>query len=372
MERLVDVIPVVLSVAVGALTVGRGLSGQQLTIVPLGAWVGLLAFFVMSLALVTIWVEHLDERAAHGVFVGSWLSGMALVLTAPSAGWMATIVIYTALVSGYLLSTGWSIAVIALNTAAIAGGVALNAATFPQDLWISVVSASIYVLLQVSAVMFVWLYQRQTELRTSLEVANISLHATRELLAASTRSGERTRIARDLHDVLGHQLTALALELEVAAHTADPGTAQHIKRAQRTAKSMLTEVRATVGALRDCGESVQEALLRITNGVTAPQIDLTVDASSIRSPEVRTAVVLGVQEIVTNAIRHAKARTLRIDVRTESGSMIVIDASDDGIARDPILAGNGLTGMRERFESLGGSVHFSVAGGFRITAMVPA
>nr|WP_246232116.1 histidine kinase [Nakamurella aerolata] len=220
--------------------------------------------------------------------------------------------------------------------------------------------------------MFVWLYQRQIELRTSLEVANISLHATRELLAASTRSGERTRIARDLHDVLGHQLTALALELEVAAHTADPGTAQHIKRALRTAKSMLTEVRATVGALRDRGESVQEALLCITNGVTAPQIDLTVDASSIRSPEVRTAVVLGVQEIVTNAIRHAQARTLRVDVRTESGSMIVIDASDDGIARDPILAGNGLTGMRERFESLGGSVHFSVAGGFRITAMVPA
>lgn len=370
-ERLLDLVPLVLSAAVGAITVERAASGVRLTTIPLPLWVALLVVFASTLALTTIWVERLSEPTARGVFVGCQISAIALILTAPSAGWMAMITIYTALVSAYLLPRWGSALVVASNTAAILGGVALHAAAYPAGLSISIVTAGIYFVLQLSAVLFVWLYQRQIELRTSLEVANVSLHATRELLAASTRARERTRIARDLHDVLGHQLTALALELEVASHTAGPRATPHINRARHIAKTMLSEVRETVGALRDRGESVEQALSRITAGITKPRIELSVDATAIRSPEVMTAVTLGVQEVVTNAIRHAHAQTLWIDVRTDEDAVVVLEAKDDGIVRGPVVEGNGLTGLRERFESLGGSVRFTVANGFGVTARAP-
>ena len=65
------------------------------------------------------------------------------------------------------------------------------------------------------------------------------------------------------------------------------------------------------------------------------------------------------------------AQTLWIDVRTDEDAVVVLEAKDDGIVRGPVVEGNGLTGLRERFESLGGSVRFTVANGFGVTARAP-
>ena len=91
---------------------------------------------------------------------------------------------------------------------------------------------------------------RRPRSRHGLAAANAELEATRELLAQSVRLAERARIARDLHDLLGHHLTALSLNLEIASHKADGEARERIDTAQSVTKLLLGDVRGVVGALR--------------------------------------------------------------------------------------------------------------------------
>ena len=80
---------------------------------------------------------------------------------------------------------------------------------------------------------------------------NAELRATRSLLEETSRVNERTRIARELHDVLGHDLTALGLQLEVATHVAPDRAGAHVAKAQEVSARLLHNVRDVVGAMRD-------------------------------------------------------------------------------------------------------------------------
>ena len=94
------------------------------------------------------------------------------------------------------------------------------------------------------------LLAEETAARERLAAANAELEATRELLAQSTRIAERARIARDLHDLLGHHLTALSLNLEIASHLTEGDARVRVETAQSVTKLLLGDVRGVVGALR--------------------------------------------------------------------------------------------------------------------------
>jgi signal transduction histidine kinase len=218
------------------------------------------------------------------------------------------------------------------------------------------------------------LLAEETALRQSLAASNAELEATRELLARSARLAERIRIARDLHDLLGHHLTALSLNLEVASHKTAGEARERIATAQTVTKLLLGDVRAVVGSLRrDEGLDLPAALRKLADGIPRPRVHVEASpALAIDDPAVGEVVLRCAQEIVTNAVRHARAENLWIEVERSSQG-IRIRARDDGCGAAAIAHGHGLAGLRERVEQRGGAVSFDTAPGegFRVDALLP-
>ncbi|MGB6275527.1 MAG: histidine kinase, partial [Rhodococcus sp. (in: high G+C Gram-positive bacteria)] len=232
--------------------------------------------------------------------------------------------------------------------------------------------ASIYGALQVASALSVTAQLRQARLRRELAVAHAELRTASALLDDSSRADERLRIARELHDVLGHQLTALSLELEVASHQVPGPAREHVVRARTIARDLLGDVRATVGEVRSRTPVLGESLDRLVAQLPEPVVHLTVDPD-IRVDEARAVAVMRcVQEMITNTIRHANADEMWIEVTADPAGALSVSVRDDGRASADFEPGHGLQGIRERIEGLGGTVTFSVDRGFAVQATVPA
>ena len=218
--------------------------------------------------------------------------------------------------------------------------------------------------------------RQQAQAREEQRRLNAELRATRLLLAESARINERTRISRELHDLLGHHLTALSLNLEVAGHITEGQAQEHVRQAHTLAKLLLTDVREAVSQLRESGAIDLAAALRpLAERVPSLEIHMDMDDPlSVEDPERAHVLLRCTQEVITNAVRHAGARNLWIRVEREHGR-IVIDARDDGVGGEveDILPGNGLRGMRERLAQYGGELDVSArrGEGFHLRASLP-
>lgn len=217
--------------------------------------------------------------------------------------------------------------------------------------------------------------RQQTDAREEQRRLNTELRATRVLLAESARVNERTRISRELHDLLGHHLTALSLNLEVAGHLTEGQAQEHVHQAHTLAKLLLTDVREAVSQIRDSGAIDLAAALRpLTQQVPSLNIHLDIENPlNVEDPERAHVLLRCTQEIITNAVRHANARNLWIQVRRHSEGEVVIQAHDDGVGAEGIVVGNGLRGMRERLQQCGGELQIEThrGQGFRLRASVP-
>lgn len=217
---------------------------------------------------------------------------------------------------------------------------------------------------------------REAEARRELARVHLELQATQVLLAAREREGERLRIARELHDSVGHHLTALSLNLEAAAHTAkDTPSAEHLRRAREAARTLLSEVRGTVTALRDSPMPLLPALRALAEGAPGLTVHLGVpDSLSLESSEAAHTVFRCVQEVLTNTLRHAQARNLWIAIVPAEEGGVRVHARDDGRGTEEVRPGAGLTGMSERFTRLGGRVAWRAAAGkgLELEAWLPA
>jgi signal transduction histidine kinase len=206
--------------------------------------------------------------------------------------------------------------------------------------------------------------KQQAEAREEQRRLNAELRATRSLLADSARVGERLRISRELHDLLGHHLTALSLNLEVAGHLSDGKAQEHVRQAHTLARLLLTDVREAVSAMRGEERIDLEAALRtLIEGVPALEVSLDVESPlPVDDAECAQVVVRCTQEIITNAIRHAQAQRLWLRLARQ-GRELHLAARDDGVGSDAFTPGNGLSGMRERLKTVGGRVEVSTAPG---------
>jgi signal transduction histidine kinase len=188
------------------------------------------------------------------------------------------------------------------------------------------------------------------------------------------------RIARELHDALGHHLSLINVQASAALHRPDPErSAQALTTIKQTSKETLRELRATIGVLR--GETPAPAapppgLSRLYELVTAAgQTGLAIrtELTGTRPlpPDVDLAAYRIVQEALTNVTRHAGATTAVIRVRPD-GDEVLVEIEDDGTGR-PGTPGTGILGMGERARALGGAVTASPGpdGGFRVRARLP-
>lgn len=216
---------------------------------------------------------------------------------------------------------------------------------------------------------------REREMRGRLELGrlNSELLATQRLLADSTRLAERLRISRDLHDLLGHHLVALGLQLELErgrSGTPSPALAE----AQDIARRMLDDVRDVVSRFRsDATLDVGAALRTLAGAMPEPRIQLELpEGLGSVEPERAHAIFRCVQEGITNAVKHGGAR--RVLVRLErSGDDLHLLVQDDGRGAGELAMGNGLRGMRERLNQLGGLLEISSehGHGFELRASIP-
>jgi signal transduction histidine kinase len=227
---------------------------------------------------------------------------------------------------------------------------------------------------QMFAVSTAWLTRSESVARQALARTNAELIATRELLAENSRVAERLRIARDLHDTLGHHLTALSIQLEVASRLTDGPAASHIREAHAVARLLLGDVRDVVGKLRDSRHvDLSNALRALTLAPGALQIHLVMPERLDLEDSARAHALLRcVQEIITNTTRHAAATNLWITI-SQGPNGVDLRARDDGRGVEALRWGNGLRGMRERFEEYAGRVDVeSAAGrGFEVRAFLP-
>ncbi|MBS0571468.1 MAG: sensor histidine kinase [Proteobacteria bacterium] len=216
--------------------------------------------------------------------------------------------------------------------------------------------------------------RQQADSREEQRRLNSELRATRTLLTESSRIGERMRISRELHDLVGHHLTALSLNLEVASHLVSGNAKEHVRQAQSVAKLLLSDVREVVSQLReDDAIDLTEALKTLVEGVPGLVIHLQLPPRfSVDDPRRAQVLLRCAQEIITNALRHANARNLWLSFERD-GAELAIHAQDDGRGADELHHGNGLTGMRERLAQIGGRLNITTArnSGFALDAWLP-
>ncbi len=214
---------------------------------------------------------------------------------------------------------------------------------------------------------------RERHARVALAASNARLLATQSMLGDTVRAMERVRIARDLHDAVGHHLTALNLHLDLALRQAAGAAPESLRTSRELARSLLAEVRSVVSSERsDQRIDLRSALATMFAGIPSPRITLRFDQRlDIASPVLANTIFHCVQEAVTNVVRHAQADQLTIDIDERDGA-IVLSMRDDGCGAADAAEGNGLRGMRERVAVHGGTLRLDpLARGFGLVIALP-
>jgi len=212
--------------------------------------------------------------------------------------------------------------------------------------------------------------------------ARARLAAYAERVAQLSAAGERTRLAREIHDSLGHHLTAIAIQLEKARAFRDRDRAsadRAVADAQWSADRALDEVRQSVRALRDAAEpfSLSAALTDLVRHINGNRLTVTLDVAGAETGYAvasLTALYRAAQEGLTNAYRHASAAHASVSVAYgESSARLVVTDDGRGLPGPATSAGFGLRRMRERIELLGGhtDVESEPGAGTVITVTVP-
>jgi len=186
---------------------------------------------------------------------------------------------------------------------------------------------------------------------------NRELETTQQLLTEASKHNERTRIARDLHDLLGHHLTALIINLQVATRLTQGDANDKVEQCHSLAKLLLSDVREAVSTLRENSELNFEQILEqmienIPNIEIVTSIKTKIPADNL--PLAKTLLSC-IQEAITNSLRHSSADKFWISLSQKDDSFL-LELRDNGEIKHEIVEGNGLSGMRERIKEFGGQI----------------
>ena len=209
--------------------------------------------------------------------------------------------------------------------------------------------------------------------REHAEGLNRELMATQHLLSEASRQSERTRIARNLHDLLGHHLTALSINLQVAEHLAAGEARERIAESRALARLLLSDVRDAVDTLRDSRALDFERAVHLLVA-ESPDLEVHLDIEAgfdVAEVDVAESLLRCVQEGLTNTLRHSGASSSWIRVWREEGDLR-LEMRDDGTAAANLREGNGLIGMRERLAEQRGTLSVDrVDAGVRLNVAIP-
>ncbi len=308
---------------------------------------------------------------------GSWKVGLLVTqsLAALFLVWLYPNFLVTALMVVVAWQIAWTtslrraLVAVALQSAALAAMKCVD--QVPSMTVLVLISTCGFELFAVSAA---HLARSEAAARGSLAKANAELRAAHALLTENARMAERLRISRDLHDVLGHNLTGLTIHLDVASRLARGESVEHLECARVLAAGLLEEVRTVVRQVRVQPVDLRAVLRSLTEGLVGLRVRLLIpEGLALLDPPRADAILRCVQELITNTLRHAQAQELMIDLQHNADGGLTIVASDDGCGGE-IVEGQGLAGMRERFELLGGTLSITClpGQGFSVRGQIPA
>jgi two-component system sensor histidine kinase DesK len=202
--------------------------------------------------------------------------------------------------------------------------------------------------------------------------ANKRLNLAHEQITHLAKLAERERIARDLHDVLGHTLSVVVLKAELAGKIMDrdPHRARiEIGEVEQIARAALGEVREAIRGYRSNGLAAEIDRARKTLDAAGVSFECGANPPQLPAAD-ETVLSLIVREAVTNIVRHAQASHCRLEFTSNgTGTALIVEDDGRGGVRQE---GNGLRGMRERVETLGGQLHIDSAQGTRLVVELPA
>ncbi|HEV2747247.1 MAG TPA: sensor histidine kinase [Allosphingosinicella sp.] len=326
-------------------------------------------FGVMGVAVLAAMALKLRTSLHWALLCVQLAAVVAMTIIVPWAGMSSFLVVIAwqvGMSTGPVKTLSW---VAFQNLAIIA---TLAQALNPDLCWVLTKSAALQLLFVFTAQAL----RREAETGRALAQTNRELRSAQAIIANTARNAERLRISRDLHDAWGHELTALGLQLEIASHVAEPGRANdHVMQAKGLASALLGKVRDVVSTLREAERcDLKESLEALAQSVPTPAIHVDIAPGVRVSPDQAHALMRCAQEAVTNAVKHADASNLWLQV-TADGEGVRLVARNDGKSRPTASApGSGLLGMRERVEALGGklAVQAGAGLGFTVDAWLPS
>jgi signal transduction histidine kinase len=219
------------------------------------------------------------------------------------------------------------------------------------------------------------------ELNQELQIANATLQTYSEKMEELTISKERTRIAQQLHDSLGHYLIALNMNLEYANTIVDvePSKAKlALNKSHDITKECMVDLRKTVALLAEerSSKNLQQALHEIfDNFCQTNQIKFELDMDEAMEQvdsDIKNCIYKTVQECITNGIKHGKATYFSIKIHALA-HQISFGIYNNGDGCETMIKSKGILGIEERIEALGGRVDFNSSDrqGFRVEAIIP-
>jgi two-component system sensor histidine kinase DesK len=269
------------------------------------------------------------------------------------------LVVWSALLPYYL---GWRTCLVVSVLAALPLGVIHTFYWQDPYAWLT---AALFWTFNLFAMMMSNVAIKEKSAREKSEALNRQLTSAQQLIHQAGRQDERLRIARNIHDVLGHHLTALTIHLQVASHKAkgagEDEVKTHVDQCHSLAKLLLSDVREAVSDIRENAPlDWQQAVKALFKDLPRPSLQLSI-ADNVSIEDVTTADILlrCVQESLTNTIKHTQSAQLHVNLnKSEKGYSLTLQDEQVPTAKT-IQLGNGLTGMSERIEEAGGSVKFS-------------
>jgi two-component system, NarL family, sensor histidine kinase DesK len=333
-------------------------------------------FVLACLALVTLFAwhfwrlarqQHLDLPPRNAMSRVLLLDLLALTVT-PGLPFLVTVL--AALLLNVRKAFGFALAQVVINVALywLLPSEAQRAEQLQNDLpwWLNSLGLAIsMVALHGMAFGLGRLAAAEAERRRWFQAMLAEKDSGERLQVEQLRYAERMSMARELHDVMGHHLTALNLHLQLSdallKRHDESGAAQAVEKARLGAAGLLAEVRAAVSRERESQRINLEAALRtLAEGIASTPIELTLDpVAQDLSPRCAHALLRCVQEAVTNAVRHAGATRVQVSLDLVDGAdatQVRVRVDDNGRGTRKLREGNGLKGMQERMAELGGTM----------------
>lgn len=319
------------------------------------------------------WLTRNDERGssldpvALSCYLLQLASALALNWILP-LDYLAILSIIWVSVLPYLVSMRMAVAITVVLLAVWYG---VDSVLEQRSLWITGLLFSSF---HFFALLMVYQARSEQKAKQELQQTHQQLLATQELLMMASKQQERQRIARDLHDVLGHHLTALTINLQVAGHLTQGEAKAKVDQCHQIAKLLLSDVREAVSALRDQQQfSVYQALERLLTGVPGIKVQWQCPKDvALADVNLAQQLLLIVTEALTNTLRHSHATVFSLSVQPVGHSVqLLID--DNGKVAPDWKPGNGLTGMQERVAACSGSLQWQVKDGhFHLQVTLPS